>query len=161
VHITVDDAQSFLEGTKARLSSLEPTLENEQSTYVLGRLAGTFDSTTTGVPTWTNETNTPELVKLIIAMFYAGWYYDRQYSEVISEERTRSYGMMLRQQAETMLEGILTGAIELVEVPGGTTVTGPAFYPTDASSTTQAKLDNTDPDNKSLGPPMFSVGMNF
>jgi hypothetical protein len=157
-HITVEEAQAFLESTKCRLPSLEPVLEADQANYVLGRLFSTFQ---TLVPTWTDQTNTPELVRSVIAMRYAGWFYDRQYSEVISEDRAKSYGALLREQAETLLNGIISGSIELSEVPSGSADESSVFYPTDVSSTTQARLDNTDGDNMSLGPPMFGVSKVF
>jgi hypothetical protein len=160
-HIEVEDAQSFLEGTKANLSSLDDVLENELSVYVLGRLSDVYSDPATGTTTWIDSTTTPELVKMIIAMEYAGYYYNRQYSEVISDDNGKSYGDMLIMRAETMLAGVISGSILLAEVPTGSPLNEPVFYPTDASSTKEAVFNNTDCNDSSLGPPMFSVGKVF
>lgn len=157
-HILVSDAQAWLESTKANLTSLDPALENTISNNVLGRLADTYSDPTFGVPTWTDNTNTPALVKQAIAMLYAGWYFDRQYSEVVAAEGT-SYGLVLRNYAETLIVGIINSSIELVEISPNMPATAPggAMYPNDVSSTTAALQANTDRDNTSLGPPMFGV----
>lgn len=162
MHIGVADAQSFLEGTKCNLTSLETVLENEQSVYVLGRLAETYSDPGFGVSTWVDEDSTPELVKMAIAMLYAGWFYDRQYSEVVSEDPSnKSYGWMLRSQAETLIAGIAAGSVLLAEIQPNEPAVAPVFYPTDSSSTYEAVANNTDPNNTSFGPPMFSVGKVF
>lgn len=153
-HITVADAQVWLEGTKAHLTSLDTGLETQISTLVLGRLADTFAATVTS--TWVDNNTTPEIVKQVIAMMYAGWYYDRQYSEMVAAEGT-SYGMVLREYAETLIEGLISGSIILVEVPPGQPETLPEFYPNDASSTSDALLNNTNPDDISLGPAIFGT----
>jgi hypothetical protein len=161
-HIVVADAQSFLEGTKANLVTLDAVLENEMSVYVLGKLTETYSDPGFGTPSWVDEDSTPELVKMAIAMLYAGWFYDRQYSEVVSEDPSnKSYGWMLRQQAENLIAGIISGAIALAEISPNEPAVAPVFYPTDSSSTYEAVAANTDPNNTSFGPPMFSVGKVF
>lgn len=158
-HINVSDAQSFLESTKANLTSLDPVLENEWATYVLGRLADTYLDPSFGIQTWVDTTTTPQLVKMAIAMFYAGWFYDRQFSE--EDTGTTSYGAELRTNAELLLEGIISGSILLVELLPHQAATAPTFYPTDVSSTSQALAINTDPDDMSLGPPKFGMSKVF
>jgi hypothetical protein len=158
-HINVSDAQSFLENTKANLTSLDTTLENEWATYVLGRLADTYLDPIFGIQTWIDTTTTPQLVKMAIAMLYAGWYYDRQFSE--EDTGTTSYGAELRANAELLIEGIISGSILLVELLPYMAETAPVFYPTDASSTTDALLENTDCDDNSLGPPKFGMSKVF
>jgi hypothetical protein len=159
-HIVVADAQTWLEGTKARLTSLDPNLESQISIMILGRMVDTFD--TTIVASWVDNNTTPEIVRQIIAMTYAGWYYDRQFSEQVIGAGTQAsnvttYGMLLRQYAETLLEGVISGSIILVEVPLDEPQTLPVFYPTDTSSTTDALINNTDPDDNSLGPAAFGM----
>lgn len=159
-HITLGDAQAWLEGTKANLTVLDPALEMQISAQVLGELSDTYSDPTFGVPTWTNSANTPELVKQVIAMTYAGWYYDRQFSEMIIAEGT-SYGEVLRAQAEVLEAGIINSSILLVEIQPNMPSVAPTYYPTDASSTWAAKRANTTPEDMSLGPARFGMGKEF
>jgi hypothetical protein len=159
-HIVLADAQAWLENTKANLTTLDLNLEAQVSSDVLARLAEVFDDPTFGVPTWMDNTTTPALVKQVIAMFYAGWFYDRQFSEMVAAEGM-SYGTVLRNYAETLLEGIITGSIILVEISPNEGDTGPGFYPTDTSSSTEALASNSNLDDKSLGPAMFAVRQVF
>lgn len=159
-HILVSDAQAWLEGTKINLSSLDPALENFVANDVLARVADTYSDPSFGVPTWTDYNSTPELVKQCIAMMYAGWYYDRQYSEMVAAEGT-SYGVVLRTYAETLIDGIISGSVELVEILPNMPETAPTFYPTDISSTTDALMTNTNHDDNSLGPAKFGMSKVF
>jgi hypothetical protein len=157
-HINVSEAQSFLENTKANLVSLDAVLESEFATYVLGRLADTYLDPAFGVQTWVDPTTTPQLVRMAIAMLYAGWFYDRQFSE---ESEGTTYGQMLKTDAEVLIEGIVSGSILLMELQPNQAETAPTFYPTDASSTTDALINNTNPDDMSLGPAKFGMSQVF
>lgn len=130
----------------------------------MGKLAETYGDPSFGVPTWVDQNTTPELVKQVIAMTYAGWFYDRQYSEVLATQGN-SYGLILRQNADTILQGIISSSIQLVEILPNLPTTAPVFYPTDASSTTEAKITNAqgggDPDDLSLGPAYFGTNKTF
>jgi hypothetical protein len=159
-HILVSDAQAWLENTKISLTSLDPALENFVSNDILARIADTYDSPTFGVPTWVDNNTTPELVKQCIAMMYAGWYYDRQYSEMVAAEGT-SYGTVLRVYAETLIDGIISGSVELVEILPNMPETAPTYYPTDISSTSEALWTNTNRDDNSLGPAKFGMSKVF
>ncbi len=159
-HIELAEAQSFLEGTKLNLSSLDSVLESEQANYVLGTLAQTYDSPTFGVTTWVDVNTTPELVRLCIAMFYAGWLYDRQYSEMVAAEGN-SYGLILRNDAEVLLLGIASSSIQLVELLPNMPSVAPVFYPTDTSSTPWAQRSVPTWIDSSLGPAKFSMGKVF
>lgn len=155
-HIVLADAQTWLEGTKAHLTALDPNLETQISNDVLARCSTTFPDL---VSTWVDNNTTPALVKMVIAMNYAGWFYDRQFSEMITSSPT-TWGMVLRANAETILDGIISGSVVLPEVIAAGSSdpqTDPIFYPTDVSSTTQALEDNTDPDDNSLGPAAFGM----
>jgi len=88
-------------------------------------------------------------------MMYAGWHYDVTYSENPEEN---SFADRLRATAQELIEGIISGAIDLVEVPGLPTISQPAFYPTDASSAPDAFPTLADP---SAGPASFSMGKIF
>lgn len=147
--ITTADAQGWAESTKMTLSSLDAQLEHQIEDEVIARLNSVF--VTTG---WTDSTNTPSVVKVIIAKLYVSWLYDRQYSE--NQDSGNDYAALLKANAEMLMEGLLNGTID---IPGETTQgagSGPAFYPTDASSA----MDPT-PDDLSLGPAKFSMGQVF
>jgi hypothetical protein len=158
LHITASMVQTWLEPTKAAISSVDATWEGQISSEVLGRLAQTF--TQPVVATWVDTTTTPAVVQQIIAMFYAGWFYDRAFSEVVTDESQTSYGATLRAWAQKLLDDVITGSVELADVPTEPN-SGPAFYPTDASSTWEAWRANTDWNDKSLGPAKFGMGQVF
>jgi hypothetical protein len=149
-----------LETTKLTVSTIEPTLEADASSEVLGRLNQTYSAY---VPTWVDNTSTPQVVKQVIAMYYASWIYDRAFSEVETAEARISYGAVLRIWATTLLTDIIRGAVDIAELDaiGGGPSTGVIYYPTDASSTWDAWRTNTDCDDNSLGPAKFGMGKVF
>jgi hypothetical protein len=147
--ITPSDAQGWAESTKLTVSNLDASLLEQIEAEIIGRLNSLF--TTTG---WTTPTNTPILVKVIIAKTYVAWFYDRQYSE--NQTEGNDYAAMLRQNAEMLMTGLIDGTIDL---PGETPVgagAGPSFYPNDASSAMEPTSDDL-----SLGPNKFSMNMKF
>jgi hypothetical protein len=115
---------------------------------VLDRLSGGFDTST-----WLDSITTPPIVKSVIAMFYVSWVYDRQYSE--EQQQLNDYAVLLRAQAESLMVGILDGSTAIPGLPVPTTG-GPAFYPTDSSSS----LPATDID-PSLGDAKFFMSKVF
>jgi hypothetical protein len=136
-NVTKDEVQAWLENTRARLDTLEDELEASIATQVLSRIAHSYD--TSG---WNTPEATPQLVRTIIAMKYASWYYQRSYSE--DSDTANDYALLLNANAETLIEGIISGANSLPEVEGRIdpeTISQPAFYP-----------DATDPG------PVFQMG---
>ena len=127
-HIQVAEAQSWLEPTKTNLgATLDANMEDNMATQVLARVSLSYD-----VDHWLDPGTTPKLVRQVIAMKYASWVYQRQYSEDASG--LNDYALLLNAQAETIIDGIISGAIDLPEVVGvGGDVGGfePAFYPND------------------------------
>lgn len=150
--------QVWLESTKATVSAIDPAMETQISGQVLGQLMQTYAAY---VPSWVDSTTTPEIVQQVIAMFYAGWYYDRQFSEMVTNEAQISYGATLRAWAQALLQNIITGSISIVEIQPNKPAVAPVFYPNDQSSTWQAWANNTDCNDKSLGPAKFGMGMVF
>lgn len=145
--INVDDVRAWVESTKLDPQALDLFLLQQLEEEVLAKLAIVYD--TSG---WTNEGNTPKLVKVIIAKTYAGWFYDKLYSENQSEPN--EYAQMLKDNAKMLIMGIVD---RTVEIPGATTSSAEAsFYPNDASSALEPTFD--DP---SLGPAKFSLGRVF
>jgi hypothetical protein len=151
-HITVAEAQAWLESSKLTLTSLDTEQEAQIASQVLARVVSAYPEDAVA---WVDSTTTPRLIRSIIAMMYAGWYYDRQYSE---NPEDNSYADRLRAAAESLLEGIIAGTIDVVEVDDLPNIGQPAFYPTDASSAPDAKPSSTDP---SAGPALFSIGKVF
>lgn len=146
-HTTIQKVNAWSESTKLNQTALDPNLESQVSDMVLGQLGEQFD-----VSGWSDENSTPSIVQDAISMMYTGYYYLRTYSE---DEPSSNYGTFLLQQANTLITGMLSGAIT---VPGTDpeTIGTPAFYPNDASSSQCPTSD--DP---SLGPSHFSMGQVF
>lgn len=151
MRIVLADGQAWAESTKLPFSSLDTNLLNQVETQVITKLTSCGVDTDI-IATWTNPTNTPEIVKSIIAMSYVAWYYDRQYSEEQTEGN--DYAALLREHAKMLLQGICDGTIEIPDVPS---LAGkPAFFPTDESSASQPT--ELEPE---LGGPYFNMSRGF
>ena len=164
MHISVADVQTWLEPVKSNIDSIDPTMEQHISGLVLGRLLDSFSHSLLPLSAWVDEASTPLLVRQAIAMLYAAWYYDRQYSEVAAKEGAgfgTAYGALLRQSVEQLIAGLISGAILLQEEQPSGPTTVPLFYPDDVSSTDDALRNNTDSNDVSLGPVMFGVSKVF
>jgi hypothetical protein len=146
--ISVGDVSAWVDGSKLTIDQLDSDLEEQMAAEVFSQISAAYPSATTS--TWTNETNTPALVRKIISMLYVGWYYQRVYSE---DADTSNYGMLLIAQAERLIAGLNDGALILEGVVGLTPIGNPTFYPTDASSAQDATVTDM-----SLGGPRFSMG---
>lgn len=146
--VTQREVQSWLELTKLNIAALNTDLLSQLEEEVLVQLSPVYN-----VTLWTNETNTPKIVRTIIAKIYASWYIDKIYSE--NQDEGNDYSARLMANANMLIAGLVAG---LIEIPGepipnpGT----PGFYPTDASSA----LEPTEQD-PSLGGPWFSLGKAF
>lgn len=128
--VSLAQVQQWLEQTKLALTVVDAELEATAFTYVKSRLAADYD-----VTTWTNDTNSPSLVKQIVSMLIAAWLYQRAYSEDAS--RSNWYGRWLESKAESLLDGLVKGEIDLTDVPGTITAAGLAFYPTDLTGSSE------------------------
>lgn len=149
--ITLEEAQTWGENTKLRLGSLEDGLVTQVATQVLSRIALAYN-----VTGWTSNTNTPSLVRSVIAMMYVSWLYDRTYSE--DEPNSNAWAVRLAEMADALIEGIVSGTIDLTDddTTGTLQGTSASYYPTDASS---AQVPTSlDP---SLGPARFTMGVVF
>jgi hypothetical protein len=147
--VTLQQCQAWAEPTKLSLEKLDADLLSQIETEVLGRIASTYD-----IGTWIDEATTPSLVRTAVAKKYVAWFYERQYSENVSDSGS-SYAQRLDANAEMIIMGLIDGTIEL---PGVNIGSGgePVFYPTDQSSALDPTL--ADP---SLGPARFSMGTVF
>lgn len=143
--ISVADVQTWLETTKLQLSVLPADLDTVAESQVFARLSEQYD-----VSGWTNSSTTPTLVKEIVAMTVAAWFYLRQYSE--NAEEANWYATWLLAQAEKLMVNITGGTIILPGGSGGPTIPtdAPVFWPTD-------NTEILDPDSAAK----FTVAMRF
>jgi hypothetical protein len=146
-HIDVTEAQAWAPPDKLTVSSLDANLESGISTTVLAKLAVSFP--TSG---WTSSSNTPSIVRKIIAMEYVATYINRAYA---TDEALNEYAAWLFGMAESLIQGLVAGTLSIdpdapIQPADSST---PVYYPTDASSAQQPTTD--DP---SLGGPAFTLG---
>jgi hypothetical protein len=146
--IGVKEVQAWLEPTKLTIAEVDADLATQVEEQILSRVAVAYNTST-----WVNELTTPRLIRSIIAMEYASFFIDRQYSE---DERSNAWARRLSMMLETMLKGILDGSVDLIDVTTPVLNSAASFYPNDASSV----LEPTD-DDSSLGPSAFSMGRRF
>lgn len=149
MHIAEVNVQAWLEESKLEVGSLNIELEAQITSEVLGRISRAgYD-----VLSWTDSTTTPKLVKKIISMLYAGWFYDRAYSETAD---TNQYAQRLKKAAETLILGIIGGTIDIEEVTGDELFGDPLFFPNDQSTAMM-------PDEFEVGdgPSVFGMGAKF
>lgn len=125
--ITVEEANAWADKSKLILDALDSELEGSIAGQVLSRVSQAYDTSS-----WLSAQTTPSLVKKIIAMLYVAWYYERAYSEDGGEN---TYSARLFEQAEALLEGIVTGALiipadeadSILPGAGGTSAVGYEF----------------------------------
>lgn len=148
-HISVAEAQAWIEPTKLTLSVLEPELEAQVTTLIFSQLLGTFQTNT-----WVSAASTPKVVRTIIAMHYVAWTYDKYYSD---DAENNAYADKLRTYANIMLAQLVAGTLELEELPDANAgISSPSFFPNDASSAREpSELYPSD------GPPSFTMGTVF
>jgi hypothetical protein len=145
--ITLDDVVAWIESSKLSIQALDLDHVDQIEEEVLARISSAVDTST-----WLDKASTPRLIQVIIAKSYAGWCYDKYYSE--NQNEPNQYAQLVKQNAEMLICGIVEGTIT---VPGASDGgTGAVFYPNDASSAMTPT--RSDP---SLGPAKFSMGMCF
>jgi hypothetical protein len=146
--IEKSDVQGWVEKSKLPIETLDAAMLTQLEAQIIGRLGGSFDTSS-----WTDHTNTPTLVKSVIAMTYASWHYNRAYSE--DQEALNDYALWLLGRANDLLTGIIDGSIIIDGVVPPETGS-PSFYPNDNSSALDPTCDDT-----SLGDAKFSMGSRF
>src|SRR4051794_23464143 len=107
-HISASEVNAWLEETKLSLSLLNAPLEQTASNFVIQKLAKFFD-----VSTWVSTATTPELIRNLIAMYYASFEYDRAYADDATD--TSNYAFILRRLVDTNINGLINGDIVLPE----------------------------------------------
>lgn len=148
VRITVEEVRGWVEVSKLNVQELDLNFLPQLETELLAKINTVYDTTT-----WVDAATTPPLIRVIITKMYAGWIYDRAYSE--NQTENNPYAAMLKENAGMLLAGLIDGTIEIPGVPA-TSNPDPSFYPNDASSALWPTA--ADP---SLGPARFSMGKVF
>jgi hypothetical protein len=110
-YIEVKDARAWTHSDKRLFEGDDATvntdLVGQVAEQVLSRLRDDFD-----VEAWQDSANTPALVKSVIAMIYVAWEYDKAYS---TSDETSAYAQLLRAQASSLIDGLVSGAVDLDE----------------------------------------------
>lgn len=152
--VTIPELQAWVEGTKLTFGQSLPTPLANLLVQIEEEVIVRIDTSAYDTSTWVDETTTPRIVRVAIAKKFVAWVYRRQYSEDIGDSDA-SYSAQLEANAETLIQGIVDGSIEIPDEPA-TNAGSPIFYPTDESSASCPTWD--DP---SLGPAKFSMNSVF
>jgi hypothetical protein len=129
-YVSLPEVKQWFNSTKlAPGFAVDPELEATMVARVLGTLQDTY--TTTG---WTDAASTPPLVRKIISMFIASWYYQIIYSD---DNDLSNFGQQLRAEAERWLAGVVSGQYDLgISFPPSATgnfMTESDFWPNDTT----------------------------
>ena len=147
IYLEVGDVNALGDATKLVFPVVGPELEDSVVQEIFAQVGQVHD-----VTTWIARASTPKLIIKILAMFYVGWHYQKVYSE---DDNPNSFGLLLIARGQRLVDGIISGAVELTDVTVPAKNDGTAsFYPNDASS---AQTPTTD--DRSLGKEHFSMGM--
>ena len=151
-YVTKEEVNAWLEPTKLSVTTIEVELETQVANMIMGQLGGSFDTSV-----WTNNTNTPKLIRTIIAMHYAAWVTDRAFSD--SSDELNAYAQLLRSMADANIAGLIAGVLTYDDIPptgDGTDISSPAFFPNDLSSSQKPTADSPHD-----GPAVFQMGQVF
>ena len=129
--INAQDIQTWLDGTKLTVATVEIGLEEVAKTEIFSAVA--LQYVTTG---WIDESTTPLLIRQLIGMQVAAWLYRRAYSE--TELASPNYADILEQHIASIIAGIIMGTIDLIDVPGVVGVAGgPTYWPDETTGSSQ------------------------
>jgi hypothetical protein len=136
-YISLSEAQQWFEGTRLTLTALDLELEASAMEMVQSHLRSRY--TTDG---WTNISTTPTVIRKIISLLHAAWYFNRTLMESVEMDTGSSYGDRLESLAMSLLGGVAGGSIAIPGEEPLVSATAMAFYPTDdttaAGTTPQA-----------------------
>lgn len=146
--VTLNEVKAWVEPTKLLITTLDTELLSHMEEEVLIQLSSVYD-----VGNWTNNTNTPKIVRTIISKIYSSFYIDKAYSE--NQDEGNDYAKRLQENANMLIAGLIDGTFE---IPGiiPASPSNASFYPTDYSSSQTPTSDDL-----SLGGPYFSLGKSF
>jgi hypothetical protein len=94
---------------------------------VYGALGARYDTAQ-----WTDSDHTPVLVRQVMSMLVAAWLYKKTFAESTSTSSS-NYGVRLQNDANSLLDQLLSREVLLIDAPDGSELTSGAiaFFPTD------------------------------
>lgn len=130
-HVTVAQVQQWLNSSKypLNLASLPTEQEHGAAEGVFAALEQRYDTST-----WVDEATTPSLVRHIIAMLCASSLLRIAISE---DDGIAKYCDWLDKRAQTLVDGLVSGALVLVDAPTDPEAPAAAsisFWPTQAAT---------------------------
>jgi hypothetical protein len=150
------DANAWLDNTKLRFTDNDqaaPWAQNADQ-VVIAALSQVFPDHATlwDVNPGPGQEPTPSLVREIVGLLMASYYYEAKYSEITNH--ASSYSRHLEARANDLLDGLRTGLVVLTDVDyvSSTALAQGDFWPNDATLVTsdnpQVGLDEGDPDRR-------------
>ncbi len=144
---TIAEVQVWISDNRVTVASGD--LLDQIEDYVLGRLESTHD--TSG---WADDTDTPDLVRQVIALLDAEAKFRKDYSD---QEDELPYADKLGMMAEARLEQIIGGQLTLTvgtvvltstQADAVSAAAGPTIFPTEGERLQDSYLDPTATDGK-------------
>lgn len=103
--INETDVNAWLEQQKTQVTEIEDALAGQIADTVIGSVSQRYR-----VGSWLAPESTPLLIKRIISMFYAGYFYHRTFS---NDSEPGVYGDRLLADAQVLLDGVVNGTINI------------------------------------------------
>lgn len=132
-YLLPQDIQSWLNHTNIVVPEIDPILERNAISIVLGRIATRYTTTD-----WVDNLTTPPMPLIMASMLYAAWFYQATYSE-IADVNAENWGRRLENSVNNMLDQVASGELDLIDAIGaGDEIVGghgPLFFPTDLQAT--------------------------
>lgn len=110
-YITVELANAWTDKGRLNLVTLDEELESQIADQIIGRASQVFDTSL-----WLDGLTTPKLILSIIAMQYAGRWYQSKTLDNISE--IDNYGSKLIRDSNQILDAVILGEIALRDDDG-------------------------------------------
>jgi hypothetical protein len=103
--IDLTDVNAWLEQVKTQVVEVEDALAGQLADTVIGAVSQRYS-----VGSWVDPESTPLLIRRIISMFYAGYFYHRTFS---NNSEPGVYGDRLLADAQILLDGVANGTISI------------------------------------------------
>ena len=105
----LQQVQSWIDTSKLTLTSLDPVMEETAFDLIYSRVSRAYD-----ISSWTSQATSPALIQKAASLLIASWVYERAYAEVTAGEDNK-YAMRLEDMAETIIAGIESGLLTLLD----------------------------------------------
>ena len=110
--LTTALVNAWTDKDRLNLTALDLDLESQIASQVIAQASQAFDTST-----WVSEATTPTLIKSVMAMMYVGRIYQNR--NIDSVDDLTFYGSKLIQDANSLLNNIISGLIVLRDAGGG------------------------------------------